>query len=93
MREFRTPDKAKEFQKWHEQNPEGFYLNQKGKGAVMLHKVGCWHLHRAGPWLESESDNYCPTAKFKIVSDNREELETWAKIENMKLKLCGHCKL
>jgi len=91
MREFRTPDKDKEFKDWHSQNPESFYLNQKGKGVVMLHKVGCWHLQRSGPW--SESDDFCTTTKFKIVSDNREELETWAKNEKMKLDRCGHCKL
>lgn len=89
--EFLTPDKDQEFKDWHSNNPDGFYLNEQRKGAVMLHKVGCWHLQKLGPW--PESGNFCTTAKFKIVSDSREELEKWAKVENMKLSRCGHCKI
>jgi len=88
--EFLTEEQDQDFKDWHSQHPDGFYLNERGKNKVMLHKVGCWHLQ--GPGLWPETDDYCSTANFKIASDNCEDLESWAKRKESKLVPCGHCK-
>lgn len=72
------------FKDWLAQPPHGFYLNERGQGEVMLHKVDCWH-HGSGEGFNS-------TTKFKIGSDNREELEEWAKENFFKVAPCRHCK-
>lgn len=82
-KEFLTQEQDQEFKDWHSQHPHGFYLNERGKGEVMLHKVGCFH-HGSG-------EGFSSTTKFKVGSDERKELETWAKTNNSKLVSCGHC--
>ena len=74
-----------QFKDWHAQHPHGFYLNQRGQGEVMLHKVGCLH-HGSGKGFNS-------TTRFKVGSNDREELLEWAKANNLKVVPCGHCKL
>ncbi len=82
--EFSTPARDQEFKDWHAQHPQGFYLNERGHGEVMLHKVGCFH-HGSGKRFRS-------TTRFKVGSDDREKLMEWAKKRNLKVVPCSSCK-
>lgn len=73
----------KQFKKWQSENAEAFYLNIRGKKA-MLHKATCWHLG------DGEEINSAKNAK--VCSSVSEELKEWAKDNNLDFETCSHCK-
>jgi hypothetical protein len=83
VEEFLTQERDQEFKNWLLQHPHGFYLNKRTNDEVMLHKVGCFHL--------GFSEGCSSTTKFKVGSDDREELETWAITKKFNLVSCRHC--
>lgn len=84
IKEFTSKEQDQQFKDWHAQNLDSFYLNERGKSEVMLHKVDCFH-HGSG-------EGFSSTTNFKIGSGSRKELEAWAKNKNYKVVSCGHCK-
>lgn len=78
-----------EFQQWRQQHQDGYFLNYRSLNDTMLHRSPCWH--HGDDQARSEEDGSL-TAKMKLCSTNREDLERWADkngIEN--LKRCQHC--
>ncbi len=78
-----------EFKRWEERNElEGYVISRRSRNNAMLHRADCRHL----------TDDYgpgaviSPTAKPKICSTDKRELENWAR-ENMdrELKRCRSC--
>ena len=72
-------------------NQEGFFINCKSKNDMMLHFVVCQHPGDA-EWLCDDDGYHSLTKKMKVCSNNREELEQWARDNSTaKLKSCSDC--
>jgi hypothetical protein len=83
------------FQKWREQNENGFFLNWKSPSNVMLHRVHCPHygdtewgidkINKAKGW-----GNLGETVK--VCSLDKEKLERYVRKEGTKeLRYCKSC--
>ena len=71
-----------QFKYWQKINQEAFYLNIKGRKA-MMHKVVCNHLGKA------EEMNSAKNAK--VCSNDSDELKNWAKANDFELQICLDC--
>jgi hypothetical protein len=86
MNKFDAKDKKShsEFLKWMKNNPEGFFLNDKGTEGFVLHKSNCGHL--------KFKKEVSLTTNKKFCSMDRNELEHYAKKNSSTiLKLCSTC--
>ncbi len=86
-----------QFQEWRRNNPSGFFVNCKSANDLMLHRANCWHH---GDTQTGPEEWGSLTAKLKVCSTNRRELEEWAEKwalthgkAPLNLKLCSDCKL
>lgn len=85
-------DSHARFQRWRSDNfSNGFFLNYKSPGNIMLHRSPCWH-HGDTDWAAGE-DGWGSLTKFKkVCSLDRVELEHWANEHGSgTLKKCQHC--
>ena len=81
---YSTKDEDEKFKVWNAKSG-GFYLNQRGKDKVMLHKAGCWH-HGSGSGFKS-------TTHVKWTAERFEDLESYAKKQDFQLERCQDCKI
>jgi hypothetical protein len=82
------------FQKWRLENPDGFFLAQKGKGSYLLHHVGCHHIGSPfwdGAVNESRGSLHSLTASRKICSSDPDELLVWLADGSFAHGICRHC--
>ncbi|MDR4509381.1 MAG: HNH endonuclease [Candidatus Brocadiaceae bacterium] len=83
------------FQEWRLENPEGFFIKQKGKGMYLLHHVGCAHI--GNPFwgtedtIQSRERSQSLTTSRKICSSDPKELLAWLVKENFAHEICHHC--
>lgn len=79
------------FQDWRLENPEGFFLSQKGKGSYLLHHVGCHHVGNVF-WDSADTKHQSSlTASRKICSSNPDELLVWVEDGSFTHGICRHC--
>jgi len=73
------------FTRWRRENPDGFYVNCRSAGNMMLHRQSCSGLDFDG--------SMCLTAAKKVCSSDRRPLETWAaKHGSRPLRICKRCR-
>jgi len=91
VKEFLTQAEDQQFKQWMAQHPDGYYLNEglagnirRGKGGMMLHKVGCHHL--------GTGEGVITTTYAKAASEDRRELLTWADGAGLTAVACRSCK-
>ena len=80
------PDSAAEqgFAHWRRENPDGFYINVRSPGHMMLHAQSCSGLDFKG--------KVCLTLTKKVCSSDRQALEAWAaRNATRPLRLCKRC--
>lgn len=83
------------FQEWRLENPEGFFVKQKGKGNYLLHHVGCAHI--GNPFwgkedtIQSRGRSQSLTTSRKICSSDPNELLVWLAEGNFAHEICHHC--
>ena len=81
----------KELLKWIENNPEGFFVDCKGEAEQMLHRAPCKHVKLTG--LKTKDANADLAKNVKVCSNDRTELERWAREERPgRLSYCKYCK-
>lgn len=86
MKKFHSKDGSQDaaFQKWQDENPEGFFIN-KGKKGLMIHRPNC-------PTFDYNEPKPLLTKNEKICSTDRSELEEEAKKRNtLELVVCTRC--
>ena len=72
------------FARWRRENPDGFYVNCKSAGDMMLHKQSCSGLDFDGAVRL--------TATKKVCSSDRQALEAWsARHSTGPLRFCKRC--
>ena len=80
-----------DFQKWRQQHPDGYFLNNKGPSSTLMHRVHCWHLREPGD-LDRTEDSSSLTRLKKICSTDRDALRQWATKEGIQnVKQCQDC--
>jgi hypothetical protein len=84
IRKFAGADRDQDFCQWLNDNPTGFYLNERTKHSVMLHRVGCSHL--------GDGSEVNTTKNFKVASQEIEPLQQWANLHEFELTNCCTCK-
>lgn len=71
-------DAHADFQRWRERyHEDGYFLNHKGPGNVMLHRSACPHL-LGTDWTRAEQGFGSLARNKKVCSTDRRELERWA---------------
>jgi hypothetical protein len=88
------PEAHSLFQDWRLENPDGFFLTQKGKQSYSLHHVGCHHIGSPfwdGTVAESRGSLHSSTASQKICSSNPNELLSWLANRGAAHSTCRHC--
>ncbi len=79
-----SPSAHRDFEAWrHQHLNDGFFLNPRGGGEVMLHRASCPHLEFGR--------NVSLTSKKKICSTSSSDLRTWAFRNRVKVKTCNDC--
>ncbi|HEY1013130.1 MAG TPA: hypothetical protein VGE07_10535 [Herpetosiphonaceae bacterium] len=81
---FEGPGQDDEFEQWRKKNQEGFYLNKRKIGEVMLHHVDCKHL--------GNSEGANTTISYKIAAATREALLGEVRRLKLSLRVCSDCK-
>lgn len=71
-----------QFKRWYEVDKKSFYLNIKGKKA-MLHTTVCSHL--------GDAEGVNSARNPKVCSNNSEDLEAWAKENGKAFEICADC--
>jgi hypothetical protein len=83
MKQFEDKNSRDEFRQWMKNNPQGFYINMRGRKDPMLHSVGCWHL--------GSGEGMNCTTNPKICSTDKQELINWTRELALELDICGDC--
>lgn len=81
-------------QEWRLENPDGFFLAQKGKKTYLLHHVGCHHIGSPfwdGTVDESQESPHSLTTNEKICSADINELYAWTVNQGLAYSICRHC--
>ncbi|MCF6156446.1 MAG: HNH endonuclease [Candidatus Brocadia sp.] len=79
-----------EFQKWREENPEGFLLNVKSKSSGMIHRSICAHLGNT-EWQAGQPGDL--GKQMKVCSQNLKEIHNWATQNGIThITECSDCK-
>jgi hypothetical protein len=71
-----------QFKQWYEGHQAAFYLNIKGRKA-MLHTTACSHL--------GDAEGVNSVRNPKVCSSRAEDLENWAKDNNKAFETCSDC--
>jgi hypothetical protein len=72
------------FAQWRSDHPDGFYVNCRSAGNMMLHRQSCSSLDFDEP--------VCLTATKKVCTPDRMELEAWAARHGTRpLRFCKRC--
>jgi len=80
----RSPESSRRFLEWRINYPGSFVINIAEK-RLMLHLASCGHFD----YKDSENVTYAP----KRISQNKEELEVWARKQiGSSYKVCRDCK-
>jgi len=79
-----SPSAHKDFEAWRSQHlADGFFLNPRSKGEVMLHRADCPHLEFGR--------KVSLTAQKKVCGTSSSELRTWAFRNQAKVRTCNDC--
>lgn len=74
------------FGEWRKTHPDWFVINEKSSQDRRLHRARCWHFTYDGP------QKFDLSKKTKYCSEDRNELERWARKQGGgKLASCRHC--
>jgi prevent-host-death family protein len=84
VHEFTTSAENADFKGWLRDHRHGFYLNERSRGAMMLHRVGCHHI--------GSGEGFSTTSNAKAAADSREALLTWAAEKGLPVVDCSTCR-
>lgn len=92
------------FQDWRVENPDGFFLAQKGKASYLLHHVGCHHIGSpfwdgTPRWDATQSSgsvagsrgSHSLTSSQKVCASDPNELLIWLVGQGSAYSICRHC--
>ena len=86
------PQAHEKFRRWRVAHPDGYFLNIRGPRTMMLHRVGCPHLHYNGGEEYYDGVTTGNLAKNKkMCSLVKHELEDWAKHTGATWTECQDC--
>lgn len=87
----RSPNAHNRIQDVRRANPDGFLVNYRGPQSAMLHRAGyCPHFGDT-EWEENINNWGSLGNSTKVFSEQRTDLEKWARSEGIHLRVCSDC--